>query len=122
MVRRQNPKSLVVKKSHKGWRSDLGHYARSNWEANIARVFKYTKSKYLYEPATFDLLETVYTPDFYLVDHNTFIEVKGRWGHIDKFKYETFKTLYPLLKIQVIDQAAYEEMKAKYRSLIKEWE
>jgi len=34
--------------------------------------------------------ETTYTPDFYLPETNTFIEVKGYWRDDAKVKYDKF--------------------------------
>ncbi len=35
------------------YREDLGHYVRSSWEADMARVFRYLGWEYQYEPRTF---------------------------------------------------------------------
>ena len=54
-----------------GFREDIGHFVRSTWEANFARILKYKGRNYLYEPQTFlltldDDTEVSYTPDFML--------------------------------------------------------
>src|ERR1019366_2776041 len=38
-----------------GYRQDLGHYVRSNWEADFARVLQWKKLEYKYEPETFEI-------------------------------------------------------------------
>jgi len=50
--------------------------------------------KWKYEPKTFDLGNTTYTPDFYLTEFDCWIEIKG-WFRIDaKRKIKKFKKLY----------------------------
>ena len=63
-----------------GFRADLGHYVRSSWEADYARVLVYLGQPYEYESRTFVLTRSdgstlTYTPDFYLPDRDEFIEV-----------------------------------------------
>jgi len=70
-----------------GTRSDLGAYFRSSLEADYARYCIHTGAEYQYEPRTFEVkvsdTETVrYTPDFYLLATQEFIELKaGRKDH-----------------------------------------
>jgi len=49
---------------------------------------------WLYEPDVFYLeeLDKTYTPDFYLIDLDIWIEVKGFWqSEVSKLKWESFK-------------------------------
>ena len=63
-----------------GIRKDIGHYVRSRWEANIARLLNTLGVKYEYEDTHFhlktDTNSYIYTPDFHIAE-NVFIEVKG---------------------------------------------
>jgi len=88
-----------------GFRQDLSHYVRSEWEANVCRSLKSKNIQYQYEfdtfPVNLDDKIHYYTPDFKLL--NKYIEVKGHakssvdWGCCckicDKSRrvYEAFK-------------------------------
>lgn len=103
-----------------GFREDLGHYVRSNWEANFARILKYQGKTYQYEPQSFQLAEgKSYTPDF-LVD-GVFYEVKGYWTVLAKQKFESFINQYPNLKVQIVEGLMYDELRSQYRDLVL-WE
>jgi len=64
-----------------GIRQDIGHYVRSRWEANVARIANLVKRAYLYEPRRFSVtingVEYTYCPDFYFPCKNLFYEIKG---------------------------------------------
>lgn len=84
-----------------GKRKDLnGTYFRSAWEANYARYLNYFQVKWEYEPKTF-MFEKIkkgtrsYTPDFYLIDEDRWIEIKGYFSAKDKTKIKRFKKYYP---------------------------
>lgn len=109
-----------------GFRKDLGHYVRSNWEADFARILKLYNTKYEYEPLSFELTRSDgqklhYTPDFYTPHNNTFYEVKG-WIHdLDSEKIKLFKEQYPQYGFTLINTARFAEFALKFRDLIK-WE
>lgn len=63
---------------------------KSSWESNTAKRLDEIKIKYQYEPKTFDLGNTTYTPDFYLPELNIYLEVKGYWRDSRK-KYLKFQ-------------------------------
>jgi predicted nuclease of restriction endonuclease-like RecB superfamily len=75
---------------------------RSNWEVAYAKWLDKQNIKWQYEQQTFDLGDTTYTPDFYLPETDTYIEIKGYWYNISKKKFKLFKKLYPQIKITVI--------------------
>lgn len=103
-----------------GFREDLGHYVRSNWEANFARILKFQGKTYDYEPRSFQLAEgKTYTPDF-LVD-GIFYEVKGYWTELAKQKLKSFKKQYPDVTVQIIEGAEYDDLRSQYRDKIL-WE
>ena len=84
-----------------GKRKDLeSDYFRSKWEANYARYLNQMEINWEYEPKTFwfeDIRSgtTSYTPDFYLVDSDEWVEVKGRWDSKSKTKLRRFKKYHP---------------------------
>jgi hypothetical protein len=103
-----------------GFRLDLGHYVRSNWEANFARILRLQGKTYEYEPQTFELLEgKSYTPDF-LVE-GTFYEVKGRWTETARQKFKSFLKQYPNISVQIVEGEVYDMLRSQYRDKIN-WE
>ena len=105
-----------------GYRPDLGHRVKSSWEANFARIVKYRGYTYKYEETSFDLGNGYsYTPDFFVNEESCFYELKGYMGNRDTQKLSKFKALYPEIKLEIIDEKKYSELKDKYGSKI-EWE
>ena len=126
MKNQSNPYS----RTKSGKRKDLDNiFFRSSWEANIARYYNYIGVKWEYEPKTF-IFETIkrgcvsYTPDFYLVDEDKWIEVKGWMDDKSKTKLKRFKKYYPeeYKKLQLITSKEYNEIKKKMSKFIKNWE
>jgi len=86
-----------------GYRNDLGHFVRSSWEADFARILKYFKIDYEYEKYRFKLIGTnstySYCPDFYISETDCFYEIKGRYD--PKLLGELFKEIFENYGIQV---------------------
>lgn len=103
-----------------GFREDLGHYVRSNWEANFARILRLQGKSYEYEPKSFQLAEgKTYTPDFLV--GGVFYEIKGYWTEAAKHKLESFKKQFPDVVVQIIEGPEYDELRSQYRDKIL-WE
>ena len=103
-----------------GFREDLGHYVRSNWEANFARILKHEGKSYEYEPTTFTLEDgKTYTPDF--LSEGIYYEVKGFWTDIARHKFESFVKSNPSVRVQIIDGLEYDKLRLKFSNLIT-WE
>lgn len=112
-------------KSKRGIRQDLGHFVRSSWEANYARILNYLNINYEYEPQVFwlkrnDGSEISYLPDFKIGD--LYIEVKGYWREVSREKFELFKNQYPEIKIITIETKEYTILKNCYKNKIDTWE
>jgi len=64
-----------------GIRVDIGHYVRSTWEANMARIYQKFDRRYEYETKRFYVnigkVSFSYCPDFYFADKNRYYEIKG---------------------------------------------
>ena len=108
-----------------GMRVDLGHFVRSSWEANFARILKYNNIKYEFESERFEIIdenqnELTYTPDFKVGDK--YYEIKGFWYDDARHKFILFCQQYPEIQIEIIDSVKYQELKIQYKSKIKEWE
>lgn len=81
-----------------------GFCFRSSWEKLLAEKLDKLSILWIYEARTFDLgKRKTYTPDFYLVQSGTYLEVKGRWTVIGRFKYRKFKRLYPHCRVLLLD-------------------
>ena len=113
-----------------GKRKDLNNiYFRSSWEANIARYYNYIGIKWEYESKTF-IFDNVtrgsvsYTPDFYLIEEDKWIEIKGWMDGKSKTKLKRFKKYYPeeYAKLELIQEKEYNEIKNKVSMFIKNWE
>ncbi|HNH80342.1 MAG TPA: BglII/BstYI family type II restriction endonuclease, partial [Anaerolineales bacterium] len=109
-----------------GFREDLGHYVRSSWEADMARVFKYLGWEYQYEPLTFELVKNngstiTYTPDFYVAEQGVFYEIKGWMDDVSAEKIALFQEQYPEHNLIVVDKTLFAEFQVKYSDLV-EWE
>lgn len=108
-----------------GIREDLGHNARSTWEANYARYLKHIGVQYEFEPekfiVTIDGVRSSYTPDFRLED-GTYVEVKGYWFPVQKQKYEAFVEQHPDLQLRLVMSSDYKDLQSKYADIIPQWE
>ena len=98
---------------------DLGHRCRSSWEVNYARILKHLKIKYEYEPTSFELNEgDSYTPDFYLINNEEYIEIKGYARDLFKEKINRFKEQYPEIKLKIIYGQEYNNLLKNYKDKI----
>jgi len=118
-----HPNSYKSKFGKTGFREDLGVFLKSTWEANMMRLFKYLGLTVQYEPESFLLSDgRTYRPDFYIIDNDIWIEVKGRWLKDAYERFRLFCNEYPNFSIQVIGKKEYENIKSKYKYLINNWE
>lgn len=72
------------------------------WAGAFAKWCDNNKIKWQYEPKTFDLGNTTYTPDFYLPESDTYIEVKGFWRDDAREKFILFKQLYSRVNLVLL--------------------
>jgi len=97
--------------SHSKWIKYKGILMRSSWEVAYAKYLDKQQIKWQYEPKTFDLGEITYTPDFYLSNSDTYIEIKGFWRDNAKNKFRLFKKLFPLIKCKLYRKNHLRRMK-----------
>ena len=118
------PTSPRAARGKAGIRKDINSkiYFYSRWEADIARLFNYLSIKWQYQPRTFDLGSQNYTPDFYLPDYNTYIEVKNFLWKYSKIRDRKFRKLYPNINLILLLKKDYLELEKKYSHLLKNWE
>jgi len=79
-------------------------WMRSSYEIRYAKYLDYIGVRWSYESKVFDLGNTTYTPDFYLLDYNTYIEVKGWWRPDAIKKFRKFRRIYPQIKTVVLNE------------------
>ena len=77
---RNNPMYGKVTQAKRGYYNNICF--RSSWEIAYAKYLDKNKIKWLYEPKTFDLGEMTYTPDFYLFEIDTYIEIKAFFNKV----------------------------------------
>jgi len=94
----------------------------STWEANIARVFNLVNLRWQYAPKIFNLGKHTYRPDFYLLDFDTFIEVKNFLGPYSLQRDLLFREKYPNIKLYLLLKKQYLEIKSNYKDFIDLWE
>jgi hypothetical protein len=105
---------------HTGYREDLGHFVRSGWEANVARILRYKGVRYKYEAVTFRCGDLNYTPDFQITA-TLFWEVKGWHDQKSDVKLAAMAQHYPNIRIHLIDAEHYAVLRSKYKTLVA-WE
>jgi hypothetical protein len=104
----RNSAAFGRKPSHRCSYGHGGRYKKtwfkSSYEIAYAKYLTKNHIKWQYEPKIFDLGETTYRPDFYLLKTKQFIEIKGYWTKEAIYKFELFKILYPNIKILVLER------------------
>jgi hypothetical protein len=93
-----------------GFKKDIGHYVRSSYEHYYAQKLIIKKIKYFYEPKSFPVKtesygSTQYTPDFFIISENKWIEIKNPYNVKDPLfmdKFKAFKDQYPNEEIEII--------------------
>lgn len=95
---------MYGKITHGKWGKYNGIYMRSSYEIKFAFFLDCSGIEWEYEPRAFDLGEMTYTPDFYLLEFDCYIEIKGYWRDDAKEKYNKFKRQYPEIKIKLLNE------------------
>ena len=109
-----------------GFREDLGHYVRSSWEANIARLLRWFGCLYEYEKMRFPLhldgvLVCSYLPDFFLPGKVVW-EVRGFTLDESYDKLSLFRQEYPDWSLCLVDSTQYKLLERKFSCYIPGWE
>ncbi len=95
-VVRQRTKSPVVSEEYSNYSHSLKMNFRSEFEILVAEYFSEYYIDFWYEKVTLELFDNTrhWTPDFYIPDARTFVEVKGVWALGGKKKYaEAVRTM-----------------------------
>ncbi len=104
-----------------GYRIDLNQFFRSTWEANIARILNFLGIEWEYEKHRIRLSDCSFLIDFYLLELNLYIEIKGaRFGNRDR-KIILLYEEQPSFPIKIIEGKAYKELTKIFRDKILLW-
>lgn len=118
------PTSPRASRGLAGIRKDISDtaYFFSRWEANYARLMNYLNVKWVHQPRTFQLRAQRYTPDFYLPETGTYIEIKNFLSDYSRKRDEEFRQLYPTINLKLILKEEYLALQNQYALRIPTWE
>lgn len=92
-------------------------WLRSSWEYKYAEYLDNNNIRWLYEPKKYKINYNnkigTYCPDFYLIDENKYIEIKGWWRDDAYAKFIAFKEQYKHIIIELFDKAKLKEIGIK---------
>ncbi len=98
------------------WFEVAGQKVQGTWERDFAtelerRGIVWRKPRVHSEIIFYELdgFERAYTPDFYLLDQDLYIEVKGYWWGRDKEKMDAVINQHPEIKILIVEKLMFEE-------------
>lgn len=131
-----NPDRKTGIPSIHGFRSDVGYYALSTWEANIARMLKLVGRDYLTKVEfklyvtdehrdIFDALETTFFADFLTVDNRGRTIIYEIMAHPFEnpdgwAKLELAKLQHPEIIIRAIDRNMYRRLQRNFKDKINQ--
>lgn len=82
---------------------------RSSWEAAYANHLTSNNIQYKYEMTSFKLSNgKTYVPDFYLIDTDEYVEIKGYLSEDQQKKYDLFKSECPNVKWKMLKKEDLE--------------
>ena len=118
------PTSPRAARARAGIRKDISGtiYFFSRWEANFSRLMNFLEIKWVHQPRTFQLLSQKYTPDFYLPETGTYVEIKNFLSSYSKNRDEEFRRLYPDLELRLVLKDHYLALQKTYAHKIPMWE
>lgn len=88
----------------------LDKFFRSRYESAVAEYLSLQNIDFLYEAGFFEVgKNSIYIPDFYLPENNSFIEVKGLFSGGSKTKYINLKKKYSKIRILLLSWLLHKE-------------
>tara|TARA_Y100000593_G_scaffold87037_1_gene166830 strand:- start:1983 stop:2348 length:366 start_codon:yes stop_codon:yes gene_type:complete len=96
---------------------------RSGFESSFATFLENNKVDYEYEKHSITFVPKIrrYTPDFYLLDHDMFIETKGLFTSADRAKHLLIKDQHPEMDIRFIFQKANQRLYKGSKTTYSQW-
>lgn len=118
------PTSHRAARAKAGKRLDINKkdYFFSRWEANFARILNFLEIKWVHQPKTFDIKIQNYTPDFYLPEYDTYVEIKNYLSSYSKLRDQQFRKIYPEEKLVLILKKEYLDLQSLFSQKVKNWE
>lgn len=109
--------SINNKGGRSKWYEVAGQKVQGTWERDIATKLTNLSINWVKLKTNKDTLQYVmdgkirnYTPDFYLPDHNMYVEIKGYWWGNDREKMRIVLETYPELTLAVVEKDEYNEI------------
>ena len=88
----------------------------------MARLYSHLGVTWLFSPRSFDIGGQMYTPDFYLPETDTYVEVKNFWGEYSKRRDSKFRKTHAAMRLEVILKKEYLQLEERYAKEIPHWE
>lgn len=83
-------------------------WMRSSWEIKYAEYLDENDIEWFYEPKkfpiTYDGKDGTYCPDFFIINEDKYVEIKGWWRDDAYKKYTAFCEQYPNINIKLLDK------------------
>lgn len=109
--------SINNKGGRSKWYVVAGQKVQGTWERDIATKFEHLGIRWLKLKTNKDTLKyemngkiRSYTPDFYLLDYDILVEVKGFWWGDDKEKMRIVLETHPDKNIVIVEKDEYKEI------------
>ncbi len=100
----------LAKPKTPNWGKYRGISMRSGYEIGYAKYLDKNKIAWEYEPKTFDLGYSSYTPDFYLPEKQVYVEIKGWMRKEALLKIKEFIKQNPDIKYLLLGEKDLKEM------------
>ena len=101
----------------------MGVRFRSGFEADFARDLHDRRIKASYEPDRIQYVPPTrtYTPDFFIKDHDFYVETKGLFSSEDRAKHLLIQNQHPDLDIRFIFMNSKKRLSKKYKKTYSQW-
>ena len=85
-------------------------WMRSTWEIAYAKYLDNLNIKWQYESKVFNLGDTTYTPDFYLPESDTYIEIKGWMRKQTEEKIKKLFLFFPKINFLILNKKELKKL------------
>src|SRR6056297_537591 len=98
-----------VSVAYECWDDTTSQFYRSMYEVYVVRFLLKHGIEFYYEPHSFKVEKSFYTPDFWLPEKGLYIECKGKWGMGSKTKTQKAAKQIPLVLLPSYLQKQFEK-------------
>lgn len=127
-LKKENPKPLTDKQDKKSRTIEVENKSQRNFghesEKEFAKILDMHHIKWDYEPSEFPLewdpegnVIMAFRPDFYLTEHDTYVELttmKRKYTTEKNKKVRLLQELYPHIKIKIVYKKDFEQLAEKF--------